>query len=211
MYIVYYTTYMDCTATSKKMSLIDKYTADILQQRYQDYKNSAETTLKIIKETGLPIRNQNPPEDVTENIVKFIIRNYENDMSVKWAKAIDLTGDLYSDNYVHEYPIEVKSLTSDGPSSFGPKKKFGIIYFLDMREWLNNIFTLWKVNVSSNSTEWKQIKMNKTQTHADQCDEGRRPHISWDNIHSQIGEKCVKVYEGTFENIFIPKTTAGLL
>ncbi len=202
---------MDCTATSKKMSLIDKYTADILQQRYQDYKNSAETTLKIIKETGLPIRNQNPPEDVTENIVKFIIRNYENDMSVKWAKAIDLTGDLYSDNYVHEYPIEVKSLTSDGPSSFGPKKKFGIIYFLDMREWLNNIFTLWKVNVSSNSTEWKQIKMNKTQTHADQCDEGRRPHISWDNIHSQIGEKCVKVYEGTFENIFIPKTTAGLL
>lgn len=202
---------MDCTATSKKMSLIDKYTADILQQRYQDYKNSAETTLKIIKETGLPIRNQNPPEDVTENIVKFIIRNYENDMSVKWAKAIGLTGDLYSDNYVHEYPIEVKSLTSDGPSSFGPKKKFGIIYFLDMREWLNNIFTLWKVNVSSNSTEWKQIKMNKTQTHADQCDEGRRPHISWDNIHSQIGEKCVKVYEGTFENIFIPKTTAGLL
>lgn len=199
---------MDCTATSKKM---DKYTADILQQRYQDYKNSAENTLKIIKETGLPIRNQNPPEDVTENIVKFIIRNYENDMSVKWAKAIGLTGDLYSDNYVHEYPIEVKSLTSDGPSSFGPKKKFGIIYFLDMREWLNNVFTLWKVNVSSNSTEWKQIKMNKTQTHADQCDEGRRPHISWDNIHSQIGEKCVKVYEGTFENIFIPKTTDGSL
>lgn len=199
---------MDCTATSKKM---DKYTADILQQRYQDYKNSAENTLKIIKETGLPIRNQNPPEDVTENIVKFIIRNYENDMSVKWAKAIGLTGDLYSDNYVHEYPIEVKSLTSDGPSSFGPKKKFGIIYFLDMREWLNNVFTLWKVIVSSNSTEWKQIKMNKTQTHADQCDEGRRPHISWDNIHSQIGEKCVKVYEGTFENIFIPKTTDGSL
>lgn len=199
---------MDCTATSKKM---DKYTADVLQQRYQDYKNSAENTLKIIKETGLPIRNQNPPEDVTENIVKFIIRNYENDMSVKWAKAIGLTGDLYSDNYVHEYPIEVKSLTSDGPSSFGPKKKFGIIYFLDMREWLNNIFTLWKVIVSSNSTEWKQIKMNKTQTHADQCDEGRRPHISWDNIHSQIGEKCVKVYEGTFENIFIPKTTDGSL
>ena len=202
---------MDCTATSK---IIDKYTADVLQQRYQDYKNSAENTLKIIKETGLPIRNQNPPEDVTENIVKFIIRNYENDMSVKWAKAIGLTGDLYSDNYVHEYPIEVKSLTSDGPSSFGPKKKFGIIYFLDMREWLNNVFTLWKVNVSSNSTEWKQIKMNKTQTNSDQCDEGRRPHISWDNIHSQISEKCVKVYEGTFENIFTieeSKTTTDLL
>jgi len=172
----------------------DRYTSDILQKRYADYKNSVETTLKIIKETGLPIRNQNPPEDITENIVKFLIKNKEKDAS--------LNGDLYSDNYDHEYPIEIKAFTSDGPSSFGPKKKFGVIYFLDMRGWLNDVFILWKVNVSSNSTEWKQIKMNKTQTNSDQCDEGRRPHISWDKIYSQIEEKCVKVYEGTFENIF---------
>jgi hypothetical protein len=189
--------------TMKKSSNEDKYTADILQKRYADYKTSVETTLKIIKETGLPIRNQNPPEDITENIVKFLIQNKEKDATVKWAKAVCLNGDLYSDNYDHEYPIEIKALTSDGPSSFGPKKKFGVIYFLDMRGWLNDVFILWKVNVSSNSNEWKQIKMNKTQTNADQCEEGRRPHISWDNIHSQIGEKCVKVYEGTFENIFI--------
>jgi hypothetical protein len=180
----------------------DRYTTDILQKRYADYKNSVETTLKIIKETGLPIRNQNPPEDITENIVKFLIKNKENDATVKWAKAVCLNGDLYSDNYDHEYPIEIKAFTSDGPSSFGPKKKFGVIYFLDMRGWLKDVFILWKVNVSSNSPEWKQIKMNKTQTNADQCEEGRRPHISWDNIHSQIAEKCVKVYEGTFENIF---------
>jgi len=197
------------------MNKEDKYTADILQKRYADYKKSVETTLQIIKETSLPIRNQNPPEDITENIVKFLIKNKENDATVKWAKAVSLNGDLYSDNYNHEYPIEVKAFTSDGPSSFGPKKKFGVIYFLDMRGWLNDVFVLWKVNVSSNSTEWKQMKMNKTQTNADQCDEGRRPHISWDNIHSQISEKCVKVYEGTFENIFavatVSETTNDLL
>ena len=196
------------------MNKEDKYSIEVLQNRYADYKNSVETTMKIIKETNLPIRNQNPPEDITENIVKFLIRTKDGDHSVKWAKAVSLNGDLYSDNYNHEYPIEVKAFTSDGPSSFGPKKKFGVIYFLDMRGWLNNVFILWKVNVSSNSPEWKQIKMNKRQTNADQCEEGRRPHISWDNIHSQISEKCVKVYEGTFENIFTieeSKTTTDLL
>jgi hypothetical protein len=196
------------------MNKEDKYSIEVLQKRYADYKNSVETTMKIIKETNLPIRNQNPPEDITENIVKFLIRTRETDNSVKWAKAVSLNGDLYSDNYNHKYPIEVKAFTSDGPSSFGPKKKFGVIYFLDMRGWLNNVFILWKVNVSSNSPEWKQIKMNKTQTNADQCEEGRRPHISWDNIHSQISEKCVKVYEGTFEDIFKieeSKTTTDLL
>lgn len=70
------------------------------------------------KKTGLPIRNQNPPEDITENIVKFLIKNKEKDATVKWAKAVCLNGDLYSDNYDHEYPIEIKALTSDGPSSF---------------------------------------------------------------------------------------------
>ena len=95
-------------------------------------------------------------------------------------------------------------------SSFGPKKKFGVIYFLDMRQWLNNKFILWKVNVSSDSPEWKQIKMNKTQTHEEQCEKGRRPHISWDNIHPQISNKCIKVYDGNFEDIFTKPTTESV-
>jgi hypothetical protein len=74
-----------------------------------------------------------------------------------------------------------------------------------MRQWLSDKFILWKVNVSDESSEWKQIKMNKTQTYEDQCNEGRRPHISWDNIYSQIPNKCIKVYEGSFEDIFLCK------
>ena len=152
---------------------------------------------------GLSIRLPNPPEDVTENIVKFIIINYDNDHSCKWAKSIQLSGDLYSDKYAIETPPEVKAFTSDGPSSFGPKKKFGILYFLDMRDWLNNRFVLWKVDVSSDSPEWHNIKMNNTQTLKEQCEKGVRPHISWENIYSQIPDKCLKVYDGTFEDIFI--------
>lgn len=71
-----------------------------------------------------------------------------------------------------------------------------------MRLWLNDTFILWKLNLSNESPEWKHIKMNKTQTYEKQCKEGRRPHISWDNIHFQIPDKCIKVYCGNFEGIF---------
>ena len=187
--------------------LDDKYTQSVLKTRYTMYLNTQMETYEITKQTGLAIRNQNPPEDITENIVKFIIINYDNDPSCKWAKAIKLHGDLYSDKYSISYPIEVKAFTSDGPCSFGPLKKFGIIYFLDMRDWLNNKFILWKVNVSSDSSEWQNIKMNKTQTMKEQCKQGKRPHISWENIYSQIPDKCIKVYDGTFEDIFTQQAT----
>ena len=190
-----------------KEECLDKYTPDILRIRYKMYRDNYVETMRIIKENDLPIRHQNPPEDVTENIVKFIINNYDNDPTCKWAKSIKhksvkITGDLYSEKYPIDSPPEVKAFTSDGPSSFGPKKKFGVIYFLDMREWLNDNFILWKLNLSNDSSEWKDIKMNKTQKYEEQCKEGRRPHISWDNIYSQMPDKCIKVYSGKFEDIF---------
>jgi hypothetical protein len=197
----------DLQAKKEEDEKDDKYTPDILRIRYNMYRDTYIKTAEIIETSGLPIRHQNPPEDVTENIVKFIINNYDNDTSCKWAKSMKhksmkINGDLYSDKYPIDSPPEVKAFTSDGPSSFGPKKKFGVIYFLDMRGWLNDTFILWKVDVSNDSPEWKNIKMNKKQTNEEQCEEGRRPHISWDNIHSQMPDKCIKVYEGIFEDIF---------
>ena len=188
-------------------TLGDKYTSDVLRIRYKMYRSNYIETREIIKKTGLPIRHQNPPEDVTENIVKFIINNYDNDTSCKWAKSIKqksmtINGDLWSENYPIDSPPEVKAFTSNGPSSFGPTKKFGIIYFLDMRQWLNDTFILWKLNVTNESPEWRNIRINKNQTLEEQCKQGRRPHISWDNIQSQIPEKCVRVYYGNFEGIF---------
>jgi hypothetical protein len=182
----------------------DTYTPDILRRRYNWFRNGHINLADLIDSTGLPIRHLNPPEDITENIVKFIIINHSDDASCKWAKCIGKKGDLYSDKYTIESPPEVKAFSSNGPSSFGPKKRFGVIYFLDMRNWLLDVFVLWKVNVSNESPEWKSIKMNKTQTNEEQCGEKRRPHISWDKIYSQIPEKCVKIYESTFEGIFTP-------
>jgi hypothetical protein len=53
------------------------------------------------------------------------------------------------------------------------------------------------------SEEWKNIKVNKNQTFEDQTKNGRRPRIGWNSLHPQIEMYCHKVYEGTFESIFI--------
>jgi hypothetical protein len=183
----------------------DNYPIELLIRRYTTYREQY-IELKFINERyGISIRQQNPPEDITENIVKYIIRKYENDNTCIWCKGVNkkykLKGDLYSNNYDKNYPIEVKSFTSDGPSQFGPNKKFGKLYFLDLRNWLNNIIILWKVNLSNESETFKNIKMNKNQTHKEQCDEKRRPHISWDKLYPQIHEYCEKIYEGSFDEI----------
>jgi len=193
----------------EKNNKIDIFTSEILRGCYYRFKNNYIEDTKLIN-SGIPIRHQNPPEHITENIVKFTIQNYDNDPSCEWAKCVGQKGDLCSKKYPINSPPEVKAFTSHGPASFGPRKKFGVIYFLDMREWLNDTFTLWKVNVSNDSPEWNQIKMNKKQTLEDQCKEGKRPHIPWDNIYSQIPDKCVKVYEGTFEGIFTPPVTVSV-
>lgn len=46
--------------------------------------------------------------------------------------------------------------------------------------------------------------MSKTQTFEDQTKQGRRPRIIWEYLQPQLKSYCSKVYEGTFEDIFIP-------
>jgi len=186
--------------------LNDNYDETILIERYTNFRNMYISDERLIK-MGMRIRHQNTPEDITENIAKFIIRNYENDISCVWCKGVDkkhgLVGDLYSEKYGKIAPIEVKSFTSNGPSQFGPTKRFSVLYFLDLRNWLNDNIILWKVNLNYMSSEFKNIKVNKKQTMEQQIFQGRRPHINWDNIYNQISDFCEKIYEGTFENIFV--------
>jgi len=183
----------------------DHYDENILRSRYVNFKNTYINDDMLIK-NGLNIRHQNTPEDITENIAKYIIRNYENEKSCVWCKGVDkkhgLSGDLFSNKYNKECAIEVKSFTSNGPTQFGPNKKFSVLYFLDLRNWLNDKIILWKANLTDTSLEFKNIKINKTQTVGDQQLSRRRPHISWDKIYPQISEYCIKIYEGTFDDIF---------
>jgi hypothetical protein len=181
-------------------STVDDITEDWLKRRFASVRRYTQETIELSSEVGGLIRLANIPEDLTENIVKFIIRNKLGDSSCVWCKGVGRSGDLHSD--VEEFQ-EVKSFTSDGPCSFGPKKKFTVLYFLDLRKWLEDEISLFKVGLNNDSPIWKALKMNKAETFEMMAEDGKRPHIPWESIRSQMpGDVCVEVYRGTFEGIF---------
>jgi hypothetical protein len=188
----------------------DDYTKDILRNGYYSFIKNCEDSRNRHRMVRLP----NMPEDISENIAKNAIRNHDGEPNIKWAKAITINGkkvkgDLYSSNYPLDSQPEVKSFASDGPLTFGPKKKFGVLYCLDLTgAFDNDNLILWRINLTNDSPEWKCIKMNKKQSNDDQCIQGRRPRICWKTLYPQIAGHCVKVYEGSFEGIFEPLTPA---
>lgn len=185
----------------------DHYTTVVLKERFEKHKEYISSTLETKKATGINFRLPNMPEDISENIAKFIIQNHVGDKSSKWTKGIcskgqKISGDLISEK---EGTQEVKWFASDGPSSFGPKEKWNVIYFLDGRNWLDDKFILWRVPLSNDSAEWKSLKVNKNQTYEEQSGMGRRPRNNWDDIKEQIGSYATLVFEGKFDEIFIPR------
>lgn len=184
----------NCKVT--KSSKEDKYTKDILKQFYNVHKSYVEQIKELSKKIDIKVRFPCIPEYISENIIKFIIHK-NGDESSNW----NCSGDLYSQI---EGKQECKCFTSDGPISFTPSSNWDIIYFLDAREWLNDNFILYRVNLKKQSDEWKNIPMNKNQSFDDQCKQGRRPRIAWDSLYKYIEDHCEKIYEGTFEGIFTP-------
>jgi hypothetical protein len=189
----------DIKVVSEQVCMTEKYTSEILKKYFYAHKNGVETFNAIHAESGVEVRSSSIPEHISENIIKQIIRNKLNDPSCTWDCK---KGDLHS---LKENKQECKCFTSKGPTSFSPSSDWDVIYFLDARNWENNIFVLYRITLKKTSEEWKNIKINKTQTFEDQCKQGRRPRINWDGLYPQIASFCSKVYEGTFENIFIPE------
>lgn len=184
----------------KIKSNVDAITEEWLKRRFTSVRRYTRETIELSSEVGGLIRLANIPEDLTENIVKFIIRNKLHDATCVWCKGVGLSGDLHSD--LEEFQ-EVKSFTSDGPCSFGPKKKFTVLYFLDLRKWLEDEIALFKISLNNNSPVWKALKMNRVETFEMMADDGKRPHIPWESIKSQMpGDVCMEVYRGTFDGIF---------
>lgn len=177
----------------------DHYSDELLKEQFELHKSYVkgriDTTIKI----GVKVRLPCIPEDISENIVKIIIHNKLNDKTSRWDCK---KGDLESKK---EGKQECKCFTSDGPLSFTPSSEWDAIYFLDARNWLNDKFVLYKSSLKRTSTEWKNIKISKTQTFEDQTKQGRRPRISWESLHPLIEPYCSKVFEGTFNDIFIPE------
>lgn len=126
------------------------------------------------------IRLSNFPSHVSENIVKFVIKHVYGFMP-KWdIKCGDLS--------IGHLRIEVKGSLNleNGPSSFGPSEKWNIIYFVDGTENHLKKYKVYEINLSNKSEEWKNIRVNKTQTFYDQCIQKRRPRINFKKIQDQV-------------------------
>ena len=139
---------------------------------------------KIYKKSPTKIgRMPNFPEDISENIIRLLIEK-EHNYTPEWIKGGDL---MYNND-----KIEVKTFTSSGPSSFGPKESWKTIYFLDATKFLQNYYICYEVNLQNDDEKWKNIKVNKKQTFHDQCAQKRRPRISFSKILPQLDKSDVK-------------------
>ena len=173
---------------------LDNYTVEILREMYLLHKNYVISRKQLALRLGIKFRLPSIPEDISENIIKFIIHKC-GDKSCSW----DCKGDLISRS---EGIQECKCFTSIGPISFTPSSDWDVIYFLDARDWLNDRFILYKVKLKRTSEMWKSIIINKTQTFNDQCNQKRRPRIGWIQLYPQIKSYCEQIYSGTFDDIF---------
>lgn len=183
----------------KKASKEDTYTEDILKERYEDFYNNYMRTIELKTKYKLQIRQPNMPEDISENMAKFIISSREK-KDVKWSKCIGKSGDLYScDDNKH---VEIKTFMSNGPITFGPAEAWDDIYFLDARQIMEGIFALYKLPYSNTSTTWRNVKVNGRDTFEKHASEKRRPRRNWEGIKTQLDDKLEKIFEGSFSDIF---------
>ena len=134
-------------------------------------------------------RLPNYPEDISENLVKHLIANIEGISCSRQKKVGDL---LTNENK----RIEVKCYTSTGPSSFGPNEQWDVIYFLDAQNFINGEYKLYKVNLKNTDEKFRKIPMNKTETYGDQCEQKRRPRISFEELRKHITNEVCEIFNG---------------
>lgn len=172
-----------------------EYDENTLRMAWSSHLDYCKSRLKL--NLNHKIRLPIVPEDISENIIKFILRK-NGDNECKWAKDVDGKGDLVSGSKRYE----CKCFTSTGPLSYSPTPDWDKICFLDLTNYLDDKLILYECNLKPTDEEWCKIKLNKNQSFTDQCDEKRRPRLTFDGLKKQLGDKLSKVYEGNFESIF---------
>jgi len=183
---------------------IDTFTSLMVLALYKAF-IADETAIEDIESDcpGLHIRKHGMRMELSENAAKFAIQNKLNDPSCTWACEV---GDLYSKRFGR---IEVKSLTSVAPTSYGSDQPWDTMVVVDAIDWKKNIFKMYLIPLSNTDPFWLNLPVNKNETKGDQSQDKRRPRASWINIIKPLLEKqfpnmAVPFYEGTFDGIFIP-------
>ncbi len=131
------------------------------------------------------IRISNFPSHISENIAKFAYHKKYGRMPT-WDTSV---GDLQLIDIEPTQQLEVKGsidLFNGGPSSYGPKEKWDLIYFVDGIDTLNYNYKVYEVRLSNTNDKWKNIKVSETQTYQQQANQGRRPRITFTKLIEQL-------------------------
>tara|TARA_A100001015_G_scaffold280485_1_gene342742 strand:- start:2436 stop:3050 length:615 start_codon:yes stop_codon:yes gene_type:complete len=167
----------------------DNFSKKILEDTIILYNNIYQYYNNINKQLiNKKMRKPNYPSEITENIVKFAIKKYYGVIPTWDTKKGDL--------FLFDKQLEVKGsldLYNGGPSSFGPQESWHRIYFVDCKNHDNLIFKVFEVKLSNDSEIWKNLKINKSQTFKEQCDEKRRPRIKFYDLMKQIPKEYINI------------------
>lgn len=170
-------------------------TIDDLKRLYKSFMRYVKMRINIYKDKIKKHRLPNFPEDISEHLVKFIIIQEEKEK----CEYNKVSGDLYKPE--SKKKVEVKCFSSDGPSSFGPSECWDEIYFLDASRFMEDKFICYKVDLSNEHEDWKNIKVNKKQTYYEQCVEKRRPRFAFSQLLDTRKQYITKVFEGGIKDL----------
>ena len=67
------------------------------------------------------------------------------------------------------------------------------------------VIFIYKINLSNDSKEFNDIKINTKETYKQVCDLGKRPRLSFQNIKDQIPTFVEEKYKGTVYTLLKPK------
>lgn len=140
------------------------------------------------------IRNQNFPSEISENIVKFVLCKKYKVMPSWDTNEGDLT--------ILNKKIEVKGFMSTGPLSFGPSENWSLLYFVNAIDFQKKNFKIYEIKLSNNDTLWSNIKINKNESYKDQCNQGRRPRLSFDILQKQMKDYCKLIFDGNIKDLY---------
>ena len=146
------------------------------------------------KLTYKKVRKINYPSEITENIAKFAIYKKYNVMGNWDIKPGDLN--------VLSKQIEVKGgFIENGPPTFGPDEKWDWIYFVDCGETYSMKYKVYEIKKSN--IDFHSLKVNKTETFGDHCNQQRRPRLVFSSIKEQFGENVKLIFYGHINELNI--------
>lgn len=103
--------------------------------------------------------------------------------------------------------IEVKAFVSDGPISYGPTETWGVILYVDIRQFIETgILRVYQLNESNTSGVFQSLPLKKKTdtengTFAEQVEKKRRPRLSFEPTKEYFGERMVCIFNGSLEEL----------